>query len=106
LETKLQNLIMVLAVWPVIVTPLRADNPPAGTWQSVASSADGSKIVAASSGELGAAGAIYISTNSGATWNISIFANFDWEAVASSADGSKLIAAYGGASQIRISLRF
>jgi hypothetical protein len=95
LETKLQNLIMALAAWLVIVTPLRAANPPPGTWESVASSADGSKIVAASNARLGASGAVYISTNSGATWNSSITANYDWEAVASSADGSKLIAAFG-----------
>src|ERR1700710_623517 len=86
---------ILLTVWLAIVTPIRAVSLPPGTWESVAASADGSKIVAASNARLGAAGAVYISTNSGATWNSSIIANLDWEAVASSADGSILIAAYG-----------
>ena len=52
----------------------------------VASSADGSKLVAA--GNL-----IYTSTNSGATWTTSAAPNAVWSSVASSADGSHLIAA-------------
>jgi hypothetical protein len=56
--------------------------------RSVASSADGSKLVAAA--RLG--GRIYTSTNSGVTWTPSSAPDFSWTAVASSADGSKLVA--------------
>jgi hypothetical protein len=95
MKTKLQHLIVARAAWLMIVTSLRADNSPIGTWESVAASADGSKIVAVSNSRSKATGGIYISTNSGTDWNISTNANLDWEAVASSADGSKLIAAFG-----------
>jgi len=60
-------------------------------WRSVASSADGSKLVAVVS-----SGQIYTSTNSGVTWTPRE-TNRNWVAVASSADGSKLVAVvYGG----------
>jgi DNA-binding beta-propeller fold protein YncE len=60
---------------------------PLEQWQSVACSADGTKLVAG--------GPLWTSTNSGATW---IKANTLYaEGVASSADGTKLIAGvYGG----------
>jgi hypothetical protein len=59
---------------------------------SVASSADGTKLVAAAD-----VGAIYSSTNSGATWQVSgAPTNHAWVCLASSADGTKLIA---GASE-------
>ena len=68
---------------------------PQGTnnyWTGIASSADGTKLVATSTG----AGQIYVSTDSGITWfpKDSLRA---WSAVASSTDGSKLAAtvAYG-----------
>jgi uncharacterized repeat protein (TIGR03803 family) len=66
---------------------------PAGFWTSVASSADGSKLVAAAN-----YGGIWISTNSGATWTSSGAPNSYWSSVASSADGTKLVATvtYGG----------
>lgn len=62
---------------------------PDQDWQSIASSADGTKLVAV------AVDAIYTSTNSGVTWipsetNATWYRN--WYAVASSADGSKLVA--------------
>ena len=56
------------------------------SWRGVASSADGSKLVAAHSG-----GQLYTSTDSGVTWTARESSR-DWEAVASSADGSKLVA--------------
>jgi DNA-binding beta-propeller fold protein YncE len=70
---------------------------PNGTWESVASSADGNKLVAVVSSVNKEYGAIYISTNSGVTWvratNAPVAA---WNSVASSADGTKLTAvAYG-----------
>ena len=62
-------------------------------WTSVASSADGSKLVAVVQN-----GQIYTSTDSGVTWtaraNFAIFGT--WQSVASSADGSKLVAVVSG----------
>ena len=73
---------------------------PNENWDSVASSADGSVLVAVANMANGAspAGPIIISTNSGATWAIATGAptNGFWETVACSADGSKMIAAGGG----------
>jgi hypothetical protein len=56
------------------------------SWTSVASSADGSKLVAVVNNET-----IFTSTDSGASWTVreSIRA---WQSVASSADGTKLVA--------------
>jgi hypothetical protein len=59
-------------------------------WNSVASSADGSKLVAAVSG-----GQIYTSTDSGVMWTAHE-SNRNWISVASSADGSKLVAVVSG----------
>jgi len=60
-------------------------------WISVASSADGTKLIAAAKG-----GQIYLSKDSGATW-APYEVNRQWAAVASSADGSRLFAVvYGG----------
>lgn len=65
-------------------------------WGSIASSADGSKLIAAGGG--GIPGYIFLSTNFGAAWtvtatNILPSHGFDeWICVASSADGSKLAA--------------
>ncbi len=55
-------------------------------WTSVASSADGNKLVVVGNFS------IYSSTNSGAAW-ISNAPSAEWISVASSADGSKLVAA-------------
>jgi hypothetical protein len=69
-------------------------------WMSVASSADGSKLVAAGAGAFtdpdGISGYsddyLYMSTDSGVTWNQTAIQD-GWRAVASSADGTKLVAA-------------
>jgi hypothetical protein len=55
-------------------------------WQEVASSADGTKLIA-----MAGLGSVYLSHDSGATW---VAANFPTQAhgLASSADGSKLVA--------------
>jgi photosystem II stability/assembly factor-like uncharacterized protein len=64
---------------------------PSNNWISVASSADGSKLVATT--DLGTnIGPIYASTNSGITWTQTSAPSNHWETVASSADGSKLVA--------------
>ena len=58
-------------------------------WSSVASSADGTKLVAAVRG-----GQIYLSSNSGASWTAApaMLNGLLWTSVASSADGTKLVA--------------
>jgi hypothetical protein len=61
---------------------------PSGLWQTVASSADGTKLVAAVFG-----GGIYTSADSGATWATTSAPSTNWWSVASSADGTVLAAA-------------
>ena len=67
---------------------------PETNWNCIASSADGSKIVAGvwSPGNTQAGGSIYTSTNSGATWTRTSAPINEWVSVASSADGTKLVA--------------
>jgi photosystem II stability/assembly factor-like uncharacterized protein len=61
---------------------------PIEYWFSVASSADGSRLAAAPDGDQ-----IYISTDSGNTWNTAGDSPYQvWESIASSADGTKLLA--------------
>jgi len=58
-------------------------------WSAVASSADGTKLVATVKG-----GQIYTSINSGVTWTPQDTSR-NWSSVASSADGTKLVATVG-----------
>jgi hypothetical protein len=60
-------------------------------WSAVASSADGTKLVAVVNG-----GGIHISPDAGVTWTAADAPNRNWSAVASSADGNKLVAVVGG----------
>jgi photosystem II stability/assembly factor-like uncharacterized protein len=64
------------------------------SWTCAASSADGRKLAVAA--ELGG---IYVSTNAGATWNLSPAPNKRWNSIAYSTDGTRLVAlaATGGA---------
>jgi hypothetical protein len=64
-------------------------------WLGVASSAEGSNLVAAAFNVLGSGGQLLTSTNSGSAW-ASHETNRNWWAVASSADGRKLLAAVNG----------
>ena len=74
----------------------RLSNAPNQPWQAVASSADGSKLVAVAYG-----GGIYTSTNSGTTWLSNNVPVKNWYSVASSADGAKLAAVTsGGAAEM------
>ena len=62
-------------------------------WTSVASSDDGTKLVAVEHGDINLTphiGLIYVSTDSGATWTPRESSR-DWRSVASSSDGSKLV---------------
>lgn len=67
-------------------------------WTSVASSADGTTLAAASFGDMAAQllGLIFISTDSGKTWAYGWAPSGDWSSVASSADGTKMVAAQEG----------
>jgi photosystem II stability/assembly factor-like uncharacterized protein len=60
-------------------------------WSSVAMSADGSHLVAAANG-----GSIYLSTNTGASWQQTGLPSANWSALTISADGSQLVAAVNG----------
>ena len=67
------------------------------TWVAIASSADGTKLVAASASHL------FTSTNSGAEWSQRTDWYDNWASVASSTDGTRLAAgslAYGGSGRI------
>jgi len=83
---------------PLTYAPAYAWVPRESTrnWRSVASSADGTKLVAAVQN-----GQIYTSTDSGATWTARD-SNRDWWGVSSSADGTKLAAVASG-GQIYVS---
>jgi len=66
---------------------------PSGRWASVASSSDGTRLVAvANEDKNGNQGLIYFSTNSGLTWSSNNVVPQEWSSVASSADGTKLVA--------------
>ena len=73
---------------------------PTNNWASVASSADGSRLVASVGNNHTTNGNfIYISTNSGADWILSQApTNMPWASLASSADGSKVVAGVNYAS--------
>ena len=58
---------------------------PRLSWAPVASSADGTKLVAAGQG-------IYTSADSGATWTQTTAPDLFWQSVASSSDGTNLVA--------------
>ncbi len=73
------------------LTWTRRSAPNGLAWQSVASSADGSKLVAAAGGF-----SIYTSRDSGFTWTQTSAPATNWTSVASSADGTKLVAVSEG----------
>ena len=60
-------------------------------WLAIASSSDGSKLVAVNAG-----GSIYTSKNSGNTWSLTSAPNASWFSVASSTNGDKLVVAANG----------
>src|SRR3974390_2117243 len=63
-----------------------------GIWDSVAVSADGSKMFAVDGGYNGVGGQIHFSTNSGVTWTLGNAPTLIWTSVATSADGSHCLA--------------
>src|SRR5271157_1829237 len=66
-------------------------NAPTNDWSSIASSADGGKLVATDSGA--GDGLIYTSSDGGTNWGPTSAPASYWSSVASSADGSTLVAA-------------
>ncbi|MES2631162.1 MAG: Ig-like domain-containing protein [Patescibacteria group bacterium] len=66
-------------------------------WNSISSSADGTKLIATANNWNGTTyvSSIYTSSNSGATWTERMASDNVWHATASSADGMKLVAANG-----------
>ena len=77
---------------PAGVTWTEQPNAGSRNWNSIASSADGTKLAAVDGG-----GLIYTSTNSGVTWAAQLNAGSRvWTAIASSADGAKLAAVHQG----------
>jgi hypothetical protein len=83
--------------WFAVVSPAvgqtwAQSHAPTNFWWSIASSADGTKLVALVGGTPYAK-AIWTSTDSGSTWTSNTVPAVEWWSVASSADGTKLIAA-------------
>ena len=81
----------------VVADPARTQtwvgtSAPTHTWVSIASSADGQKLVAVSSYDV----RFHISTNAGAVWTPRGVIGGIWSSVASSADGCKLAVASAG----------
>jgi photosystem II stability/assembly factor-like uncharacterized protein len=86
-------LLLIAAAWcglnSVVAQTWTMTSAPFGEWSSIASSADGSKLVAVGPENAG----VCISTNSGTTWtlNSAVLNNQPWfPSIASSADGTKL----------------
>ena len=102
--------LMIVAVWSGLnsafgQTWVQQTNAPSDNWSSIASSADGSKLVAVNDDmyfngdNFTFYGSIYTSTNSGANWTQATNAPAaGWIAVASSADGNNLVAIPSGGS--------
>jgi hypothetical protein len=79
------------------VTWTQTSAPVPIPWWCVASSADGTKLVAATrTWQNVALGSIYISTDSGENWIQASAPDTNWSSVASSADGNKLVAVVAG----------
>jgi hypothetical protein len=75
---------------PALAQVWTQTSAPRTNWSCVASSADGSRLVATVSG-----GLIYTSTNSGSTWTATSAPAMNWSSAASSFDGRTLVAASG-----------
>lgn len=81
------------------ITSWQLTTAPTNTWSSVASSANGSNLVAVAQGLAGLfGGPIYTSTNAGATWISNSAPVTNWMSVACSTDGTKLVAVAGAGS--------
>jgi hypothetical protein len=92
----LPGLAILMMVNCVFAQTWTQTSAPSNDWVSVASSADGSKLVAAAGLTNGGDGLIYVSTNSGVDGMQTSAPSNSWSAVASSADGTKLVASASG----------
>ena len=75
--------------------PWATTTAPNLSWKALASSADGTRLVAAANTKSYGSGVpapIYVSTNAGATWIQTGTPSNNWSSVACSADGIKLVA--------------
>jgi hypothetical protein len=98
--TPIQTPLVVSAVWIALLTAIHSAAAQTWTqtsaqsklWNSVACSADGSKVVA-----VGEFGQIHVSTNSGLIWVANTIPNnnCNWSAVTASADGSHMVVVAG-----------
>jgi hypothetical protein len=71
--------------------------PVSARWSTIASSADGDKLIVAAGGvDTDTNGPLYLSTNAGLSWSSNNLPSQYWRSVASSADGQILVAAVGG----------
>jgi DNA-binding beta-propeller fold protein YncE len=73
-----------------------ATNAPLARWYSVASSADGNKLMACAYFQ----GNVYLSTDAGGTWTKTSLPTNDWNSVAESADGTRMVALANGNSAV------
>jgi hypothetical protein len=69
----------------------------ASQWYGVASSADGTRLIACTEGSNPV---VFTSTDSGATWITNSLPNHSWMGVAASADGGRMAAAYSDAATV------
>ncbi len=83
-------LLKLMLVFPANSQTWLPTSAPVTNWQAVAMTADGSKLAAVVNG-----GSVYVSTNSGVTWEASAVTNSSWHTVACSADGGLLVVAGG-----------
>jgi hypothetical protein len=95
MERLLLACAMLLAGSPALAQTWAQSSAPTRYWWSMASSADGNKLVALVGG-VPYATAIYTSSDAGASWTSNSVPSVEWWSVASSADGNRLLAAAYG----------
>jgi photosystem II stability/assembly factor-like uncharacterized protein len=79
------------------------NNVPVTGWQKIATSADGTRLIAAAwRSSSDPRGPIYTSTNSGLTWISNSIPTNVWNCVACSADGGKLMAVSIGTNMFSV----
>lgn len=79
--------------WETVDAPAPADN---ARWYSVSVSADGTRIIATQSGGYAEGGYVYLSDDSGVTWQqVEALEIGDWNATTMSSDGRKISIAEG-----------
>jgi len=103
-ERLLYSALATLGCWlgegnPALAQDWTWSSAPTKYWESIASSADGARLVAVAAGFTSPPtdATIYVSTNSGGSWFRALASsNIMWQTVACSADGSRMVAAASG----------